>query len=44
MIGLILVFISLALIDGKMQHPKRPIGLIKKSISILQLIEEPLIE
>lgn len=35
MIGLIIVLITFTLIDGKMNHPKKPIGLIRKSISIL---------
>ncbi|CAD8109060.1 unnamed protein product [Paramecium sonneborni] len=43
MIILIIIMHNIALTNCRIQHPKKYIGLVRKPISILQLIQEPLI-
>ncbi|CAD8101553.1 unnamed protein product [Paramecium sonneborni] len=43
MIILIMIMHNIAFSDCRIQHPKKHIGIVRKPISILQLIEEPLI-
>ncbi|CAD8185040.1 unnamed protein product [Paramecium octaurelia] len=43
MIILIMIMHQIAFSDCRIQHPKKHIGIVQKPISILQLIQEPLI-
>ncbi|CAD8188467.1 unnamed protein product [Paramecium pentaurelia] len=43
MIIVIMIMQNIAFSDCRIQHPKKHIGIVQKPISILQLIEEPLI-